>query len=68
MHPIIAYDLAKIKIADLHAEADRERLVARARSARQPSARPAGEREPLIPARWPLRRFFAKLHLAGSEA
>ena len=68
MHPLIAYDLAKIKIADLHAEADRERMVAEARSARKLSTRPATERGPLIPARWPLRRFFAKLHLAGSEA
>ena len=63
MHPLIAYDLAKIKINDLHAEADRERLAATARTARRPI-----EREPLIPARWALRRFFAKLHLAGSEA
>jgi hypothetical protein len=63
MHPLIAYDLAKIKIADLHAEADRERLAATARSTRQQTERPS-----LIPARWTLRRFFARLHLAGSGA
>jgi hypothetical protein len=66
MHPLIAYDLAKIKMNDLHAEADRERLAATARTAR--TARREIDREPLIPARWALRRFFAKLHLAGSGA
>lgn len=63
MHPLIAYDLAKIKMADLHAEGERGRLAASARSARQRT-----DREPLIPARWALRRLFARLHLAGSEA
>jgi hypothetical protein len=63
MHPLIAYDLAKTKMADLHAEADRERLAAAARPTRKQA-----DREPLFPARWPLRRFFARLHLAGSEA
>jgi hypothetical protein len=61
MHPLIAYDLAKIKMADLNAEADRERLVAAARPARQQT-----DRETLIPGRWALRRLFARLHLAGS--
>lgn len=63
MHALITYDLAKIRIADLHAEAEHERLAASARSTRQRS-----EREPLIPARWALRRFFARLHLAGTGA
>ena len=63
MHPLIAYDLAKIKMADLTAEAERERLAASARPARK-----TVEREPLVPARWMLRRFFAKLHLGGAEA
>jgi hypothetical protein len=62
MHPLIAYDLAKSKMADLQAEAERERLAASARSGRKQIVR-----EP-FPARWPLRRFFARLHLAGSEA
>ncbi len=63
MHPLIAYDLAKTKMADLHAEAEHERMAASARSARKQA-----DREMLIPARWALRRFFARLHLAGSEA
>ena len=65
-HPLIAFDLAKTRIADLHAEAENERLAASARTA-QP-ARERANHEPLIPARWALRRFFARLHLAGSEA
>lgn len=63
MHPLIAYDLAKLKIADLHAEAENERLAASARTARA-----TADRGPLIPVRWTLRRFFSRLHLAGSEA
>lgn len=63
MHPLIAYDLAKFKIADLHAEADRERLAATARS-----TRPQPDRASLTPVRLTLRRFFARLHLAGSGA
>ena len=65
-HPLIAYDLARTKMADLQAELDRERLAASARTAR--AALPRADREPLFPARFALRRFFAKLHLAGSEA
>ena len=63
MHPLIAYDLAKFRMEDLQAEADRNRLAADARPARKRS-----DREPLMPARWALRRLFAKLHLAGSRA
>ena len=63
MHPLIAYDLAKIKMADLQAEAEHERLAASARPVRKKA-----DHEPFIPARWALRRFFARLHLAGSEA
>ena len=65
MHPLIAYDLAKIKMADLQAEANRERLAATAKSNRPSGA--STDVEPM-PVRWMLRRFFAKLHLAGSEA
>lgn len=63
MHPLIGYDLARIKIADLHAEAERERLAATARPIR---SRTVGQ--PLIPLRFALRRLFARLHLAGSGA
>ena len=62
MHPLIAYDLAKIKVRDLDAEAERERLVASARPVRRKQA----DSEPAIPVRWALRRFFAKLHWADS--
>jgi hypothetical protein len=61
MHPLIAYDLATSKMADLQAEADRERLARAARPARK---RPIGEPGP----RWALHRLFAKFHLAGSGA
>jgi hypothetical protein len=63
MHPLIAYDLAKSRINDLHAEADRERLAATARAPRIRT-----DRDPVVPARWALHRLFAKLHLAGSGA
>ena len=63
MHPLLGYDLARIKIADLHAEADRERLAATARPTRSSTAG-----QPFIPVRLALRRFFARLHLAGSGA
>lgn len=63
MHPLIAYDLAKIKMADMQTEAAHERLAASARSARK-----TADHEQPIPARWALRRFFTRLHLAGSEA
>ena len=39
MHPTVAYDLARIRIAELHREADNERL-ARASRTRGPQAGP----------------------------
>lgn len=39
MHPTVAYDLARIRIADLHREADNERL-ARASRKREPHGGP----------------------------
>lgn len=63
MNPLIAYDLGRIRVADLRAEADRDRLAA--------AARPRGQgtdRDDVVPVRWALRRLFAKLHLAGSGA
>jgi hypothetical protein len=63
MHPHIGYDLARIRIADLQAEAARERLAA---TARPTPSRADGQ--PFIPVRLALRRFFARLHLAGSGA
>ena len=60
-HPLIAYDLAKSKMADLQAEADRNRLAATARPARkqQPSGDPGTQR-------WTLRRLFNRLPLADA--
>lgn len=63
MHPLIAFDLANSRMADLDAEADRSHLAAKARSARKQS-----NNEPFVPGRWALRRLFAKLHLAGTGA
>ena len=63
MHPLIAYDIARTKMADLDAEVDRDRLAAAVRPSRQKT-----DRRPLIPGRWALRRLFARLHLAGSGA
>jgi hypothetical protein len=63
MHPLTAYHLGGIKVSDLRAEADRDRL-ARAAQAR----RHATDRDEVLPVRWALRRLFAKLHLAGSGA
>ena len=40
MHPTVAYDLARIRIADLHREADNERL---AKAARKPESHPGPE-------------------------
>jgi hypothetical protein len=40
MHPTVAYDLAHIRIAELHREAENERL---ARTAREPQPRPGPE-------------------------
>jgi hypothetical protein len=47
MHPTVAYDLARIRIAELHREADNERL---ARSARKPE--PAAGPEMATGSRW----------------
>jgi hypothetical protein len=63
MHPLIAFDVAKIRMTDMKTEAERARLVGRARPARKQT-----NSEPIVPGRWALRRLFAKLHLAGSGA
>ncbi len=63
MHPLTAYHIGGIRVSDLRAEADRDRL---ARAARP--RRPDSDRGEVLPVRWALRRLFAKLHLAGSGA
>lgn len=42
MHPMATYELARIRIEDLHAEAARERLAATAREARAALDRDGG--------------------------
>jgi hypothetical protein len=61
MHPLIAYDLAKIKIADLQHEADNERLAAIARDRRRDQVA-----EPVAQPRWFLRRLLWRIAPAAS--
>jgi hypothetical protein len=63
MHPLTAYHLGGIRVSDLRAEAERDRLARAARPRRRDS-----DRDEVLPVRWALRRLFAKLHLAGSGA
>ncbi len=63
MHPLTAYHLGGIRVSDLRAEADRDRLARAAQPRRLDS-----DRDEVQPVRWALRRLFAKLHLAGSGA
>ena len=63
MHPVTAYHLGGIRVSDLRAEADRDRLARAARSRRLDS-----DPDQVQPVRWALRRLFAKLHMAGSGA
>ncbi|HEV8546621.1 MAG TPA: hypothetical protein VGQ64_10025 [Candidatus Limnocylindrales bacterium] len=64
MHPFVANDLARMKMADLLAEADRSRLakVARAGQAAR-KARYQNATDPSVEPRWSLRRLFAKMRL-----
>jgi hypothetical protein len=65
MHPLIAYDLAKIKIADLQHEADQQRLAAIVRdNHRRARVDEATGFQP----RWFLRRLLARLSPAGAGA
>ena len=63
MHPLTAYHLGGLRIAELQVEADRDRLARLARARRSET-----DRDEILPVRWALRRLFAKLHLAGSGA
>jgi hypothetical protein len=64
MHPFVANDLARMKMADLLAEADRSRLakVARAGQAAR-KARYQNAADPSVEPRWSFRRLFAKMRL-----
>ena len=63
MHRLMAYEVAKLRMAERHEEASRERLAKLARATGSDD-----EQEASVWRRWTLRRLFAKLHLAGSGA
>ena len=63
MHPLTAYHLGGIRVSELRAEADRDRVARAARHRRSDTTL-----DEVLPVRWALRRLFAKLHLAGSGA
>ena len=63
MDPLTAYDLAKLRMAERHADASRERLAKVARST-------AGddEHETSVWRRWTLRRVVGRITLANAGA
>jgi hypothetical protein len=63
MDPLTAYDLAKFRIAELHEQAARERLVRKNRSEASDN-----EHEGSIWRRWMQRRLDGRVTLAGSRA
>jgi hypothetical protein len=62
MDPITSYDLAKFRIAELHEEAARERLVRQGRSQMSDS-----EQEGSVWRRWLQRRLNPRVTLATSR-
>ena len=68
MHPTIAYDLARTRIADFHAQADADRRILAAR--RDDAAGTTDGSTALGGSRWParpdptglVRRLMARLH------
>jgi hypothetical protein len=62
MDPITSYDLAKFRIAELHEEAARERLVRQGRSQMSDS-----EQEGSVWRRWLQRRLNTRVTLATSR-
>jgi hypothetical protein len=63
MNHLTAYDLAKLRIAERHEEAARERLVKLARAARSDE-----EHENSVWRRWTLRRLTSRITLARAGA
>lgn len=61
MDPFTALDLAKLRMAERHEEAARERLVKIARAATNDE-----DHEAAIWRRWSLRRLSARITLAGA--
>jgi len=62
MNPITSYDLAKFRIAELHEEAARERMVRQGRSQMSD-----GEQEGSVWRRWMQRRLDGRVTLALSR-
>lgn len=60
MHPIVSHQMATMKIADLHREAERHNLQARARRAAESPAHPSRGWSPLRQ----LRAALASLRMA----
>jgi hypothetical protein len=58
MHPTISYELAKARIADLHRQAERDRIAHAARRARRTQSR---HNRPAHPASVLARRMLALL-------
>jgi hypothetical protein len=61
MHPLVVYDLARQKLADLDREIDRDRLAASARDGRRHKAE-----ESAAQPRWFLRRLLLRLVPSGA--
>jgi hypothetical protein len=63
MDPLTAYDLAKLRMAERHQEASRERLAKLARMSGSDD-----EHETSVWRRWTLRRVIGRITLATSGA
>jgi hypothetical protein len=65
MHPLTSYELAKLQMAERHAEADRARLAKIARGANLSSG--DDEHEASFWRRWTLRRLVGRVTLAPAH-
>ena len=63
MDPLTAYDMAKLRMAERHQEASRERLAKAARSTGSDD-----EQETSVWRRWTLRRVVGRITLANAGA
>jgi hypothetical protein len=63
MHPLMAYEVAKLRMAERHEEAARERLANLARATGSDE-----EQEASVWRRWTLRRLVGRITLASARA
>jgi hypothetical protein len=63
MHPLMAYEVAKLRMAERHEEASRERLAKLARATGSDE-----EQEASVWRRWTLRRLVGRITLANAGA